>query len=53
MSRTDAPSSADPDGVSAQVDLINVPWLMIGEEPSAAPTRGFRAVRPLNDLQLR
>jgi hypothetical protein len=37
MSRTDAPSSADPDGVSAQVDLINVPWLMIGEGPSAAP----------------
>ncbi len=25
--------SADPDGVSAQIDLIGVPWLMIGEEP--------------------
>ncbi len=32
--------SADPDDVSAQIDLIGVPWLMIGEEPSAAPNGG-------------
>jgi hypothetical protein len=32
--------SADPDGVSAQIDLIGVPWLNIGFEPSAAPNGG-------------
>jgi hypothetical protein len=31
--------SADPDDISAQIDLIGVPWLMTGEEPSAAPAR--------------
>jgi hypothetical protein len=36
-------SSADPDDISAQIDLIGVPWLMIGEEPSAAPNGGSRA----------
>jgi len=36
-----ARSSADPDDVSAQVDLIGVPWLMIGEEPSGRPERRF------------
>ncbi len=36
----DARSSADPDGVSAQIDLIGVPWLNIGFEPSAAPNGG-------------
>jgi hypothetical protein len=30
-------SRLDPDDVSAQIDLIGLPWLMIGEEPSAAP----------------
>jgi hypothetical protein len=33
-------NSADPDGVSAQIDLIGVPWLNIGFEPSAAPNGG-------------
>jgi len=33
--------SADPDGVSAQIDLIGVPWLNIGFEPSAAPNGGY------------
>jgi hypothetical protein len=28
--------SADPDDVSAQMDLIGVRWLMSGVEPSAA-----------------
>ena len=37
---SDVRSSADPDDVSAQIDLIGVPWLMIGEEPSAAPNGG-------------
>jgi hypothetical protein len=36
--------SADPDDASAQIDLIRAPWLMIGEEPSAAPNgRSVRA----------
>ena len=30
----------DADDVSAQIDLFGVPWLMIGEEPSAAPNGG-------------
>jgi hypothetical protein len=43
-------SSADPDDISAQMDLIGVPKLMIGEEPPAAPneclfvSRGFADV---------
>jgi hypothetical protein len=36
-------SPADPDGVSAQIDLIGVPCLMIGEEPSSAPNGGSGA----------
>jgi hypothetical protein len=32
--------SADPDDASAQIDLLGVPWLMIGEEPSAASNGG-------------
>jgi hypothetical protein len=33
-----APSAhADPDDVNAQIDMIGVPWLMIGEDPSPAP----------------
>jgi hypothetical protein len=32
-------TSADPDGVSAKIDPIGVPWLMIGEEPSAVPNQ--------------
>jgi hypothetical protein len=36
-------SSADPDGVSAQIDLIGVPWLNIGFGPSAAQRGGYRA----------
>jgi hypothetical protein len=32
--------SADPDDVSAQIDLIGAPWLVTGEEPSAAPIGG-------------
>ena len=26
-------TSADPHNIGAQIDLIGVPWLMIGEEP--------------------
>jgi hypothetical protein len=37
--------SADPDDVSAQIDLIGVPWLMIGEKPSAAPNGGYSRAR--------
>jgi len=39
-------SHADPDDVSAQIDLIGVPSLMIGEEPSAAPNGGSARVHP-------
>jgi len=28
---------ADPDDASAQIDLIGVPWMIIGQKPSAAP----------------
>jgi hypothetical protein len=31
---------ADPDGVSAQIDVIGMPWLIIGEESPAAPNGG-------------
>jgi hypothetical protein len=37
---------ADPDDISAQIDLIGVPWLTIGEEPSAAPNGGSVRVTP-------
>jgi hypothetical protein len=33
-------SSADPDGISAQIDLIGVLGPMIGGKPSAAPNGG-------------
>ena len=33
--------SADPDGASVQIDLIGVPWLNIGFEPSVAPNGGY------------
>jgi hypothetical protein len=33
-------SSADLDDITAQIDPIGVPWLMIGEELSAAPNGG-------------
>ena len=33
-------NSEDADDVSAQIDLIGVSWLMIGEEPSAAQNGG-------------
>jgi hypothetical protein len=36
-------NSEDADDVSAQIDLIGVSWLMIGEEPSAAQNGGSRA----------
>jgi hypothetical protein len=29
----DTVTSADPHGISPQIDLIGVRWLMIGEEP--------------------
>jgi hypothetical protein len=35
--------SADPYDISAQIDLIGMPWLMIREDPSAAPISGSRA----------
>ena len=41
IAHQDTRSSATPDDVSAQIDLIRVPWLMIGEEPSAAPIGGY------------
>jgi hypothetical protein len=28
---------------AAQIDLIGVPWLMFGEDPSSAPNGGSRA----------
>jgi hypothetical protein len=43
MCKSNVLYSADPDDVSAQIDLIGVPWLMIGEEPSAAPNHGSSA----------
>jgi hypothetical protein len=38
------PAHADPDDITAQIDPIGVPWLMIGEEPSAAPNGGSARV---------
>jgi hypothetical protein len=43
MRSANARYSADPDGVGAQVGLIGVPWLMIGEETIHAERRiGYR-----------
>jgi hypothetical protein len=36
-------TSADPDDLSAQIGLIEVPRLTIGEELSAPPNGGSRA----------
>jgi hypothetical protein len=33
-------SSPDSDDIGAQIDLVGVPWLIIGYEPSAAPNGG-------------
>jgi hypothetical protein len=33
-------SHADPYDASAQIDLIGVPWLVIGEDLSATPNGG-------------
>jgi len=34
---------------AAQIDLISVPWLMIGEDPSSAPNGGsVRVVSPVS-----
>jgi hypothetical protein len=35
--------SADPHDISAQIDLIGMPWLIIREDPSAAPIGGSGA----------
>jgi hypothetical protein len=43
--------SADPDDVSAQIDLFGVPLLMVGGEPSAAPNGGYFAVQAPRPLQ--
>jgi hypothetical protein len=53
--------SADPHDISAQIDLIGMPWLMIREDPSAAPiggsARGYHAaslvIRPAVWARLR
>jgi hypothetical protein len=37
---------SDPDDASAQINLIGMPWLKIGEEPSAAPIGGSASVLP-------
>lgn len=42
-----ARSSAGPDDASAQIDLMSVPWLMIGEEPSAIPIGGYLRARQM------
>jgi hypothetical protein len=47
-------TSADPHDISAQIDLIGMPWLMIREDPSAAPIGGSASVlAKLRDLLLR
>jgi hypothetical protein len=46
-------SSADPDEVSAQIDLIGVRGLMSGVEPSAAQIGGSRAASDVTFLCLR
>lgn len=40
---------ADPDHISAQIDLISVPQLIIGEEPSGAPNGGYSGLQALGD----
>jgi hypothetical protein len=52
--RTSPPSTkrsviASSDDIGAQIDLIGVPWLMIGYEPSAAPNGGSRVVAAASD----
>jgi hypothetical protein len=37
MRSANARYSADPDDANAEIVLIGMPWLMIGEEPSAVP----------------
>ena len=39
-----ARTSADPDDVSAQTELIGVPWPMVGEEPLTAQNGYVRAL---------
>ncbi len=41
MRAFDARYSADPDDINSQINLIGVPWLMTGEEPSAIPNGGY------------
>jgi hypothetical protein len=40
------PAHADPDDVNAQIDLVGVPWLMIGFESSAAQSGGCLRTGP-------
>jgi hypothetical protein len=35
---------------AAQIDLIGVPWLMIGEDPSSAHSGGSRMRAGIHDL---
>jgi len=44
-SSVDSRSSADPDDISAQIDLIGVLGPMIGGKPSAAPNGGYWVVK--------
>jgi hypothetical protein len=37
----DARYSADPDDISAQIDLIGMPWLKVGFESLAAQNGGY------------
>jgi hypothetical protein len=37
---------ADPDDISAQINLIGVAWRVIDEKPSAAPNERRLHVRP-------
>jgi hypothetical protein len=50
MRSDNARHPADLDDVSAQIGLIGVLWLMISEEPSAAPNGGF--ARACHDQRL-
>jgi hypothetical protein len=49
---TRAHRHADPDDIGAQIDLIGLPWLMIGADPSSAPNGGSRAVRQSHSVPL-
>jgi hypothetical protein len=42
-------NSADQDDASVQIDLLGVPWLMISEEPSAAPNSGSERFAQIED----